>query len=175
MQNKLFLIAIAAGASLMALPSQASDSKSEPGLPATSGPTDSIGKTANLAAEWKTDYEAGLKQARETHRPILLNFTGSDWCGWCMKLDREILATPEFKRYADEHLVLVKIDFPMHKSQPDAEKARNEELAARFHVQGFPTLVLLNPEAKPCGTLGYLRGGPGAFIDRLTSLIASQS
>jgi len=174
MKNKLYIIAIAASATLTALPGQAGDSKSEPGLPATSGPTDSLGKTANLAAEWSTDFEAGLKKARETHRSILLDFTGSDWCGWCMKLDREVLATPEFKRYADQHLVLVKIDFPMHKAQSDTEKARNEQLAARFQVQGYPTLVLLNPEAKPCGTLGYMQGGPGAFIERLTSLIANQ-
>ena len=177
MKTKLFLIAIATiatGAAMIALLGRAEDSKSKPGLQETSSQADSLVKTASRTAEWSTDYEAALKNARETHRSILLDFTGSDWCGWCMKLDREILATPEFKRYADEHLVLVKIDFPMHKAQSDAEKARNEALAARFQVQGFPTLVLLNPETKPCGTLGYMRGGPEAFIEQLKSLIASQ-
>jgi thioredoxin-related protein len=177
MKNKLFLFAIATiatSASLMALPGRAGDSKSEPDLPQTSSPAVAPGKTGSQAAEWSTDYDAALKLARATHRPILLDFTGSDWCGWCMKLDREILATPEFKRYADQHLVLVKIDFPMHQAQSDAEKARNEQLAARFQVEGFPTLVLLNPGASAIGTLGYMRGGPGAFIERLTALLASQ-
>ena len=174
MKHKLFFLAIATSATLTTLSVQAGDAKAEPGLPVTSTRTESLGKMASVAAEWNTDFEAGLKQARETRRPILLDFTGSDWCGWCMKLDREILATPEFKRFADQHLVLVKIDFPMHKAQSDAEKTRNEQLAARFQVQGFPTLVLLTPDAKPCGTLGYMRGGPEAFIGRLTSLMADQ-
>ena len=76
------------------------------------------------------------------------------------------------RRFAGEHLVLVKIDFPRHKSQSDAEKAQNEQLAARFQVQGFPTLVVLDPDAKPSGTLGYMRGGPEPFINQLSSLIA---
>lgn len=177
MKNKLFLIAIAtitASASLIALYARADDAKSEPCLQGTCCQTCSPGKTTGKTAEWSTDYGAALKLARESHRQILLDFTGSDWCGWCMKLDREILATPEFKRFADGHLVLVKIDFPMHKAQSDAEKARNEELAAQFQVQGYPTLVLLNSDGKPCGTLGYMRGGPEAFIEQLNSLIVNQ-
>ena len=134
-----------------------------------------IGATAGEASLWLTDFSKAQAQAKADKKLVLLDFTGSDWCGWCMKLDREILATPEFKRFADEHLVLVKIDFPMHRPQPADERARNAELAARFQVQGYPTLVLLNAGAKPCGTLGYMRGGPGAFIDQLNSLIASQS
>ena len=174
MNNKLFLMALATCATLIGLRGLAGDAKVEPQLPDHSRPAVSPGNTAAPAAEWGTDFEAGLKLARETRRPILLDFTGSDWCGWCMKLDREILATPEFKQFADQHLVLVKIDFPMHQAQSEAERARNEALAARFQVQGFPTLVLLNPEAKPCGTLGYMPGGPGAFIEQLNSLIANQ-
>jgi thioredoxin-related protein len=177
MKNKLLLIAIAtitAGTALTILSGRADDTKSQPCLQGTCCQTNSLGKTAGKTAAWSTDYDAALKQAKETHRQILLDFTGSDWCGWCMKLDREILATPEFQRFADEHLVLVKIDFPMHKAQSDAEKARNEELAAQFQVQGYPTLVLLNSDAKPCGTLGYMRGGPEPFIDQLNSLIANQ-
>jgi thioredoxin-related protein len=177
MKNKLFstaITAIAMSVTLMAMSGRADDSKSEPGLQATISQTDSPGNTTGKASEWSTDYEAALKQARETHRQILLDFTGSDWCSWCMRLDREILATPEFRRFADEHLVLVKIDFPMHKTQSDAEKARNEELAAHFQVQGYPTLVLLNSDATLCGTLGYMRGGPEPFVDQLNSLIANQ-
>lgn len=178
MKNKPFLTAIAAiatSATLTTLSSRADDAKSEPCSGGACCQTGSPGKAADKTAEWSTNYDAALKQAKETHRQVLLDFTGSDWCGWCMKLDREILATPEFKQFADAHLILVKIDFPMHKAQSDAEKAQNEELAAQFQVQGYPTLVLLNSDAKPCGTLGYMCGGPEAFIEQLNLLIANQS
>lgn len=174
MKNKLFVIAIATSATLAALTGRANDSKPAPSPAETSSPAEPAGKAANVAADWSIDYESALKQARAAHKSVLLDFTGSDWCGWCMKLDREILSTPDFKRFADRHLVLVKIDFPIHRAQSNAEKARNEELAARYGVRGFPTLVLLDGEARPCGTLGYMRGGPEAFIDQLKSLIASQ-
>jgi len=177
MKNKLVLTAITTiitSVTLTALSGRADDAKSEPCRQGSCCQADSLGKTAGTTAAWSTDYDAALKLAKETHRQVLLDFTGSDWCGWCMKLDREILATPEFKWFADQHLILVKIDFPMHKAQPDAEKARNEELAAQFQVQGYPTLVLLNSDAKPCGTLGYMHGGPEPFIDQLNSLVANQ-
>ena len=177
MKNKLVLTAITTiitSVTLTALSGRADDAKSGPCMHGTCCQTDSPGKPAGQTAAWSTDYDAALKLAKETHRQVLLDFTGSDWCGWCMKLDREILATPEFKWFADQHLILVKIDFPMHKAQPDAEKARNEELAAQFQVQGYPTLVLLNSDAKPCGTLGYMHGGPEPFIDQLNSLVANQ-
>ncbi|MFO1512363.1 MAG: thioredoxin family protein [Verrucomicrobiota bacterium] len=169
MKNKLFLSAIAVTTALTIQSGQADSSKSEAGLAIASPKTDSLPK----AAEWSTDFEAALKKARETRRPILLDFTGSDWCGWCMKLDHEVLATPEFKRFAQQHLVLVKIDFPRHKAQSESERNRNEQLAARFQVPGFPTLVLLDPEARPRGTLSYAPGGPGPLIERLASLLAN--
>jgi protein disulfide-isomerase len=169
MKNKTFVIAIATGATLAALIGYAADSR-----PKTSNLTSSSAKTSVTTAEWTTDYDAALKRAKAERKSVLLDFTGSDWCGWCMRLDQEIFATPEFKKFANEHLVLVKIDFPRHKAQSDAEKAQNEQLAARFQVQGFPTLVVLDPDAKPSGTLGYMRGGPEPFISQLSSLITTK-
>lgn len=89
-----------------------------------------------------------------------------------MRLDSEILTTPEFREFASAHLVLVKVDFPMHHPQSAAEQTQNKQLAAQFQVQGYPTLVMLNPDGHESGTLGYMNGGPKPFVDKLTEMIA---
>ena len=124
-------------------------------------------------ATWLTDFGAAQKKATAEKKFILLDFTGSDWCGWCMKLDGDVFATPEFREFAAKHLTLVRVDFPQHKPQPDSEKAQNEQLASRFQVEGFPTVVVLNADGQLVGTLGYMSGGPKAFIDKLAGMIAS--
>lgn len=113
---------------------------------------------------WTTNYPAALTQARGTDSKVFLFFTGSDWCGWCKRLDREILSTPEFKAYAAKKLILVKLDFPHGIPQSDAEKAQNEQLAQRFNVEGFPTVIVLNGRGKQVGRLSYQPGGPAPFI-----------
>ena len=121
------------------------------------------------AETWLTDYKAASAKAKAENKPLLMDFTGSDWCGWCMKLDREVFDTPEFKDYADKNLVLLKLDFPKKKSQAPHEKKQNEELAQRYGIQGFPTIIVLNSGGKAVGKLGYTEGGPGAFIKKLES------
>ena len=79
---------------------------------------------------------------------MLVNFTGSDWCGYCIQLDRAILSQPLFKDYADKNLILVEIDFPRRKPQSVEVKKQNAELAERYQIEGFPTLVLLNGDGK---------------------------
>jgi thioredoxin-related protein len=123
-------------------------------------------------AVWLTDFAAAQQEARAGRKFTLLDFTGSDWCPWCMKLDREILTTPEFREFADKHLVLVKVDFPMHHPQSAAEQAQNEQLATQFQVQGYPTLVVLNPDGRELGTLGYEPGGPKTLITELAGMMA---
>ena len=98
---------------------------------------------------------------------MLLDFTGSDWCGWCMKLDREIFATPEFQDYAAKKLVLVKVDFPHRRDLPLAQREQNERLAEHFDVQGFPTLVVLDAKGQFLDALGYMRGGPEPLLAKL--------
>jgi thioredoxin-related protein len=129
-------------------------------------------KKKSDSAIWLTSFAAAQQQAKAAGKYILMDFTGSDWCPWCMRLDSEILATPEFREFADKHLVLVKVDFPRHHSQSAAEQTQNEQLAAQFQVQGYPTLVVLNPDSHELGTLGYMSGGPKTFIDELVKLIA---
>ena len=121
--------------------------------------------SSEAAEEWKTDYTAALAQAAKENKMVLLDFTGSDWCGWCIKLQKETFSKPEFKKFAEQSLVLVELDFPRGKTQSDELKKQNEELAEKFGVQGFPTLVLLDPQGKEAArNVGYLQGGPDAFI-----------
>ncbi len=119
------------------------------------------------AQEWMTNYDDALKKAKSENKPILIDFTGSDWCGWCMKLDKEVFSLAEFQDYAAKKLVLLKADFPRHKELPAAEKAQNEKLASQFHIEGYPTIVVLDSNGKKEGELGYMPGGPKAFIAEL--------
>lgn len=137
---------------------------------ATSAPEEPPAPVVAAPGAWTTQYAAALRQARQQNANVFVFFTGSEWCGWCKRLDREVLATEKFRDYAGKKLVLVKLDFPRDASKGYAEKAQNEQLAQRFQVRGFPTVVVLNPAGKEVGRLGYQPGGPGPFIDALKKL-----
>ncbi len=126
--------------------------------------------SANVGAEWLTDYKKAQEAAKASNKLVLVNFTGSDWCGWCIKLDREVFSTPQFKEYASKNLVLMEADFPRAKRQSVSVKKQNEELAMQYQVIGFPTIVVLNGDGKVVGELGYTPGGPSAFIAELEKL-----
>ena len=121
-------------------------------------------------AAWTTDYNAALDQAKSDHRHTLLFFTGSDWCGWCQKLNREILKTNEFNQYAQDKLELVEVDYPHQKPQSDALRSQNRMLENRYNISGFPTVVVLDSTGKAVARLGYQEGGPGPFVARLQQL-----
>lgn len=120
------------------------------------------------AQTWVTDYDAAMTLAKNEGKTVLVNFTGSDWCGWCKKLDREVFDTEEFKKFASENLVLLKLDFPRKKQLPAEEKKQNQTLAAKHGVRGFPTIMLLDSEEKVIQRTGYQRGGPQAYINHLS-------
>lgn len=120
--------------------------------------------------EWTTNYAAALEEAKTSNRHTFLFFTGSDWCGWCKRLVREILATPEFTRYAKDNLVLVKLDYPRKKPQPAQLKAQNAELAQRYKIGGYPKIVVLDSDGKEVGRLGYDPDGPKAFLKKLRKM-----
>jgi thiol-disulfide isomerase/thioredoxin len=127
--------------------------------------------TAPMApAAWTANYTAALEKAKLEKRNVFLFFTGSDWCGWCMRLQKEILTTPEFMRYADEKLVLVELDFPNRKPIPPGVKLQNQNLARKFGIRGYPTVIVLNSEGKPVGKLGYMEGGPAPFVSELKKM-----
>jgi len=117
---------------------------------------------------WTTDYAKAVEQARTENKAILLDFTGSDWCGWCMKMKEETLDTPMFKSYARKNLVLVEVDFPHSTPQSDAVKAQNQQLSQQFQVSGFPAFILLDKSGSVLGRQnGYLEGGSSAFLAEL--------
>jgi protein disulfide-isomerase len=116
---------------------------------------------------WGTDYKKALEQAKSQNKLLLLDFTGSDWCGWCMKLEKEVFSQPKFKEYAEKNLVLVAVDFPRSKPQTDDVKKQNQSLQSKFQIQGYPTIIVLNGDGKKVGELGYMPGGPDAFLAEL--------
>ena len=120
---------------------------------------------------WVNDYKKAQQEATANHKFILLDFTGSDWCGWCRKFDKEIWSQPQFKDYAREKLVLVEVDFPRAKPQSVELRKQNQELARQYEVQGFPTIVVLNGNGEKVWQYdGYFPGGPDAFIAELEKL-----
>jgi thioredoxin-related protein len=125
--------------------------------------------------EWLTNVQAAQEKASRENKLLLLDFTGSDWCGWCMKLKAEVFDQPEFATFAESRLVSVEIDFPRHKSIPQAQAQINEQLASALHITGFPTIIILNSAGRPLGKLGYTPGGPKAFIAQIERLAASQA
>lgn len=127
---------------------------------------------ASAAEGWLTDFEAAKREAARRGVPILADFSGSDWCGWCMKLDREVFSTAVFKEYAGQNLVLFVADFPQRKPQPEDVAARNKALAAEYGVRGFPTVLLLGADGKELARTGYRPGGPEAYVDHLKALLA---
>ena len=120
---------------------------------------------------WLVNFEKARALAAQENRPLLLDFTGSDWCRWCIKLDKEIFSKPAFKQYARDHLVLVKLDFPKKKTLPAEIERQNKQLAQKFGIRGFPTLIILDASGKQIGKMGYMKGGPDPFIQKLKSIV----
>ncbi|HEY2953390.1 MAG TPA: thioredoxin family protein [Verrucomicrobiae bacterium] len=117
---------------------------------------------------WLTDLPAAQAQAKKEKKLVLMDFTGSDWCGWCIRLNKEVFNTPEFNAYAKANLVLVELDFPRNKPQTDALKKANEALQQKYGAEGFPTIVVLNSDGKMVWKQGgYMPGGPKAWIAQL--------
>jgi len=129
---------------------------------------------ASVAGEsgWLHDFEAAKKQAKQENKAIFINFTGSDWCGWCIKLEKEVFQKKEFKDFAKENLVLMEVDFPEKKKQSAEVKAQNKKLDKEFKIEGYPTLFLLDAEGKKLtDDIGYREGGAQAYVDHLKTLM----
>ena len=122
-------------------------------------------------SNWLHDWNKAQEEAKANHKLLFLNFTGSDWCGWCIKFGKDVLSQPQFKNFAHENLVLVELDFPRRKSQPTEEKKQNVQLAQQYEVLGFPTIVVLNSSGQKVWQFdGYFPDGPEAFIAQLQKL-----
>ena len=126
------------------------------------------------ASPYKSWYDAAeptdAAKAKAENKLIMLDFTGSDWCGWCIKLNKEVFSKPEFAEFARKNLVAVEVDFPRAKQQTKELKKANESLQEKYNIQGYATIIVLDGEGKKVGQLGYMPGGPKAFIGELDKL-----
>lgn len=120
---------------------------------------------------WETNINKAIEVSNKTNKPLLLFFTGSDWCGWCIRLQKEVLKTPEFTKWANENVVLVELDYPRRTPQTEEIKKQNAELQQAFGIQGFPTVFFAKAITKDgktnfqgLGNTGYVAGGPTAWL-----------
>ena len=123
---------------------------------------------------WMTDFAAAKIKAAAEQKPLLLDFTGSDWCGWCIKLDKEVFSQKAFKEFAADNLVLVELDFPRGKEQSEDLKAQNKALAEKYGIRGFPTILVLSPKGELIEKTGYQRGGPEAYVAHIKEILVAQ-
>lgn len=130
-----------------------------------------IAASAQTKPGWLNDYKKAQQEAKANNKLVLLDFTGSDWCGWCMKFNKEVYSQPQFKDYASKTLVLLEVDFPRQKVQSPETRRQNQELAQQYQVEGFPTIVVLNGDGRKLWQYdGYFSAGPAAFIAQLEKL-----
>ena len=123
------------------------------------------------AADWEIDYAKAAATASKAGQYMLLDFSGSDWCGWCMKLDKEVFSKTDFKNYAKENLVRVLVDFPHGKPQSKKVKEQNAELAKKYDIEGYPTVIVLSPSGALVGRTGYQEGGAKQYVEHLQAMI----
>lgn len=130
-------------------------------------------------AKWYIDFEKAAQISLQTGKPILADFTGSDWCGWCIKLKKEVFNTPLFRDWADQNVILLELDYPRRKQQDEKIKKQNRELQQIFQVRGYPTIHIFNIkmnkenqlEIVQLGKTGYVAGGPTPWINQANSIL----
>lgn len=127
---------------------------------------------------WYTDVKEASALSIKTKKPLLLFFTGSDWCGWCMKLQKEVFIQPDFAKWARENVILVELDYPKRKQLTPELVKQNNEIGQMFAIRGYPTVWLVNPSNNKdqvaferLGSTGYVAGGPQKWIDGANAIL----
>ena len=131
----------------------------------------------SVAQDWVSSWSHATDSAITLNKPILLVFSGSDWCAPCIKLDRNIWTTPVFQSYAKKNLILYKADFPRRKANqlPEPLASENKKLAEQYNTKGyFPLVVLLSPKKDILGQTAYLNISPEAYIEKLQDMAANE-
>ena len=130
---------------------------------------------AKAEQRWFADFDAAVEVAKKEGKDLLVDFTGSDWCGWCIRLHKEVFVHDAFYGEASKNFVLVALDFPRKQELKDKvpNPERNEELQEKYGIQGFPTILLMNVEGEVFGKTGYRDGGPEKYVEHLAELTKS--
>lgn len=126
---------------------------------------------ATAADTWTNDYAKAVEMSKKSGKPILAFFTGSDWCGWCKKLNSEVLVTKEFATWAKSHVILLELDYPRAVKQSDSLKRQNQALQQKYKIQGYPTVLFLKADGKVIGEYGYDEGGPKKWIAKADKIL----
>ncbi|WP_339627816.1 thioredoxin family protein [uncultured Maribacter sp.] len=129
---------------------------------------------SSFAQEWQTDFSIAKEMAKSKSVPIILVFQGSDWCAPCIKLDREVWSTDEFKAYAKNHYVMLQADFPRRKNNAlsPEQTDKNKALAEKYNRNGiFPFVVVMNGDGKVYGETSYKKLAPKEYINEMNSFI----
>ena len=124
-------------------------------------------------AEWEVSYNKAVEQAKLTGRPIMLVFSGSDWCAWCQKLSQEVFTTHEFARWSTDNVIKVEVDFPMNHPLPEEVRVQNENLKNRFggEVVAYPTVLFISADGAILGKTGYVAGGAKNWIEKAKDVV----
>ena len=124
---------------------------------------------------WMHDIEAAKKKAAAENKDLFIDFTGSDWCGWCIKLNEEVFQHDPFKKGIADDFILVELDYPRDKSKLSKETiAQNEMLREKYQIQGYPTILLTDADGRPYAKTGYQKGGPESYVKHLGELQKSR-
>lgn len=160
-RGTLLALALAGLLGSAAQPARAEDPAAEPGAAA-----------AEPEIPWVKDWAKAVAQAKAEGKDLLIDFTGSDWCGWCVKLEGEVFSEAKFLEQATKQFVFVFLDFPRGAEPKKAvvDPAMNEKLKEAYGVQGFPTIILANAEGLPYARTGYQDGGPEPYLAHLAEL-----
>jgi protein disulfide-isomerase len=136
-------------------------------------------KAAKEDIVWHTDLNKAIELSKKENKPMMLFFTGSDWCGWCVKLKKEVFSQSEFKQWAQDNVILVEVDFPKTTAQSEELKTQNRMLQQQFAVRGYPTCFFVNADKLKDGKInftqfgqqGYIAGGPVNWVNSATAII----
>lgn len=173
---KIFKIGIVVGLALVTFYSSQAQTATEKAETKTEAKERSNG-------DWLLYVDDAYKESKETGKPIMANFTGSDWCGWCIRLKNEVFKTAAFKTWAAENVVLLELDFPRKTPMPEDLKAQNSSLQQAFQVSGYPTIWVFNLDFNQdtkqfniaaLGKTGYVAGGPSAWIAETNKILKNQ-
>lgn len=127
--------------------------------------------TGNQQLNWLTNYEEAVNQSKATSKPIILFFTGSDWCGWCNRLEEEAFDTVAFQESAGDKFIFLKLDYPLYKSLDARTTAQNKQLQKKYDIRSYPTLVILDSDQQPIGTTGYKPGGGKTYASHVLKMV----